>query len=62
MEKARIKIRATKYKWWKMTYRNYIQIGSLACLILKKFPKLAEKIWAADGKCIEIEITMKEVD
>ena len=57
MKKIRAKVSFSSPKGFRVMYRNNCRIWTLSQL----FAKMAKKIVAADGKCIDIEITMKEV-
>ena len=67
MEKIRLKARMGRGalrigNYIVLLTRNNIWIRSFSGdSFTRKFPKLAKKIKAANGKCIDIEITMKEV-
>ena len=66
MEKIRLKARHSRSylgsEFVHMLSKNYTQVTTNCWKpFARKFPKLARKIKAADGKCITIEITMKAV-
>ena len=61
MEKIRLRVKARKYNFFNVMFRNSVRIWSIGYLIFTSFPKLAKQIKAADGKCVDIEISMKVV-